>query len=432
VTRGLAVAAPLVALGALLGGCGAGDVGTIDLELTAAPGSMLLDGVARLRVTLTAPRQVVEAPRTGDGFAIALEVDATGALGSLIVEGFDDTGGLVAAGQSPPFAVAAIDAHVVVYMAAPMSVGPAPVALAPARANVSATAISYGAVLAGGRDAAGAPSDAIALYNAYDHTLASGKPMPAPRDGVALATTRSGFVYLFGGRDAAGTPQGALWLFDTNFAPSGAYTELGERASLARADQIAVPFGPERFLVTGAPAFELASASVTERPDVPALAATGATQLLASGELVGVLVAESGELLRADTGTFAALPGLTRPGAAVAALGRERVFAVIGGGTPDEANDVHVVDVATGTTTTATDRLASPRVGASVAVTARHVVIVGGGAPTAEILDATTLEPVAVHDTGAHTAIALPNDQVLLVGDGGVLELFTPSPPALP
>lgn len=416
---------------ALLAGCNA-EVGTIQLELATAPGSTLLDGVARLRVTLTAPRQVVEATRGAGGFALDLEVDATGAVGAIIVEGFDDTGGLVAAGQSPPFAVAAIDARVVVYMAGPLSVAPAPMVLAPARANVAAAPISYGAILAGGRDAAGAPSDALAVYNAYDHTLSSGLPMPAPRDGVALGATRAGLVYLFGGRDASGAPQGTLWLFDTTFAPSGAYTELGARASLARADARAVPFGAERFLITGAPPFEVTSASVTERPDVPALAATGATQQLPAGEVVGLVVSAAGELVRHDAGTFATVPDVVLPGAAVAPLPVARAFLVVGGGTADEANDVHVVDVATGARTTTADRLAAPRANASVAVTSRHVVIVGGGAATAEILDAATLDPVAIRDTAGHTAIALPNDQVLIVGDGGVLELFTPAPPALP
>jgi len=51
-----------------------GTVGTIDLRLTTAPDSHVLDAVQRLRVTITNPRQVVEAGRSGSGFSIVLEV----------------------------------------------------------------------------------------------------------------------------------------------------------------------------------------------------------------------------------------------------------------------------------------------------------------------------------------------------------------------
>ena len=67
----------------------------------------------------------------------------------------------MACGQSPPFPVAAINAHIVVYVASPLSVALAPVGLGAARSEVSGTGLDYGVVLAGGRDAAGAPSTAI-------------------------------------------------------------------------------------------------------------------------------------------------------------------------------------------------------------------------------------------------------------------------------
>src|SRR5207244_5019841 len=95
--------------------------------------STVLDGVQRLRVTITDPLTVVEANRGASGFDLALDVDASGGPGTLIVEGFDDGSALIATGASPPFAVAAIDARIVVYMAAPFSIEPSPSPLPAAR-----------------------------------------------------------------------------------------------------------------------------------------------------------------------------------------------------------------------------------------------------------------------------------------------------------
>ncbi|MBA3818831.1 MAG: hypothetical protein H0X17_08060, partial [Deltaproteobacteria bacterium] len=208
----------VVAAGVLAGGCPAETVGIVDLELTTAPGSPLLDGVTHLRVTLTAPRQVIEADRTDTGFALALEVDATGELGSILVEAFDANGLVVAGGQSPPFAIAAINARIAIYLAPAYSLARAPSNYlddaAPIRAFAAAP-LSYGAIFAGGItvDAAGAPatSGKVHVYNAFDHTLTPGLDLPAPREGLVMGAGARGAVFMFGGRDAAGQPDPTLW-----------------------------------------------------------------------------------------------------------------------------------------------------------------------------------------------------------------------------
>src|SRR5262249_46459162 len=123
----------LAALAALCS-CG-GSGGTIQVSLVTAPDSHLLDAVQKLRVTLTQPRQVVVADRSGSGFDLALEFDAVTDSGALIVEGFDASGRLVACGQSPKFPVAGVSARVAVYLAAPISIALAPVALGGARSQ---------------------------------------------------------------------------------------------------------------------------------------------------------------------------------------------------------------------------------------------------------------------------------------------------------
>ncbi|MBC7976098.1 MAG: hypothetical protein H7138_14085, partial [Myxococcales bacterium] len=103
-----------LALFACLGAC-TGSVGTVDVGLTTAPGSVLLDRVERLRLTLTGTDQVVEAARTPAGFDLAFELDASEGTGALIVEGFDADGALNASGQSPKFPLTAINARVIIY-----------------------------------------------------------------------------------------------------------------------------------------------------------------------------------------------------------------------------------------------------------------------------------------------------------------------------
>jgi hypothetical protein len=412
-----------LALLAALAGCPSARSGTIDLGLTSAPGSTLLDDVQKLRVTLTSPHEVVEATRGPDGFSLSLEVDADGAIGALLVEGFDAGGAAIAGGQSPLFNVAAVDARIVVYMAAPLSFGRAPLALMPARANVSGSLLSYGVALAGGHDAAGAPSDAIAIYNAYDHSIAGGRMMPAPRDGIVMASTSSNGVVLFGGRDASGAPAGTAWLFDTTVPPSGAYFDLGNYPAFARADETALAIGVDRFIVTGTPPIDLIGAGVQARNDVPALV-TGASHLV-NGVPVAFALDANGRLQRLRTAAFEP-DTLVRPGGTIAILPDGR-FIVVGGGTPEEQNDIVVIDPNSGGTSVFPDVLATPRAGASVAVTRRHVLIAGGGA--IEVLDATTFARVATGDAIEGDAYALPNDQVLIVDAATAdLWLFTPPP----
>jgi len=435
--RAALVLALTLALALASGAC-TGTTGTVTLALTTAPGSTVLDGVVRLRLTVTNPRQVVEATRTAAGFELALDLDAKGASGALIVEGLDAGGTLVACGQAPPFPVAAINAHIVVYMAPPRSVALSPRSLPAPRSEVSGTALSYGVVLAGGRDAGGAPSTEIAIYNAYDHTLVDGITLPAARTGVALATGTGGAVYLFGGSGPDGNPTGTLWRFDTTVSPNGAYTTITDQAGFARANQLIVPTGPEHYLITGTPALGLDVGALAARTDIAALPAVAAAVVPADG--VPAAIFAGAQLVRFRQGAFDTL-GSGRSNATAAALPDGRVV-VIGGGAP-LSPDALVIDAATGIVTVISNALATPRSTPSVAATSRHLVIAGGtdmsGAPvaTAEVLDAQTLAPVAVLPILARTgafAIALPNDQVLLAGGtpaAGEIELFTPDPPPL-
>ena len=430
-TRGLATLATLAALAALAG-CPRDEVGTISLGLTTAPGSTVMDGVTRLRLTFTNPPQEIVVERTERGFDLSLDLEADGATRSLVVDGLDASGALVATGLSPPFPFAPIDARIVVYMAAPMSLGAAPVALAPPRAGPSAAALSYGAVLAGGIDAAGGPSDALQIYNAYDHSLVTGRPMPDQRAGATLAVTARNGVFLFGGTGPDGAPTGTLWFFDTTVVGGGRYNDaIPDRPALARTGRAAVPLGGDRFLIAGAPPLELASGQLAETAALAAI--SGGATVTASDRVITTVVIDeaTGELLRLRGGAPEAL-GAERKNGTAAALPGGRI-AVLGG---DAApRDAVVVDAASGELVPVPGALAAAYATLAVAATPRFVVVaggLGGGAGTqVEILDASTLAPrhaapILVSDA-ITAAIALPNEQVLLVGAG--LHLFTPPAP---
>ena len=411
----------------VLGACN-GTVGTLSLKLTTAPGSTLLDSAQTLQLTITNPHQVTTATRGPNGFTIDLEMPATSTTGSIIVEALDGSGTRIAAGESPPVPFGAVDAAIVIYMAVPNTIGATPAMLAPARSGLGAGQLTYGAVLAGGVDSAGAPSDAIAIYNAFDHTLTGGLAMPAARAGIGVGVGASNQVYLFGGSDHGGAPTGTAWRFDTNAAPSGAYVDFGDKAGFARSFPALAPLGNDRFLITGMPAAELdgLNGSVTARTEVASLPASGASVVGADGVVTSIFAGDTG-IVRYRNATFDTLDATPRTGAAVVALPTGKL-AVVCGVSPE------LVDPATGALSPLT--ITAPA-GCGAAATQRHLVIAEGA--TAQVFDATTLAPVAqpplVEPRSAPDLVALPNGQVLIAGgtDGSgapiaTLELFTPEP----
>ena len=420
-----------------------GETGTVSVSLTTAPGSDLVSRIQRLDMTLTNPYQKVTATRTSSGLDLSLELPATSEVGALQIDGFDGTGALIAVGASPKFPVGGIDGHITIYLGEQNTIGAAPASLMPPRFALATSPLSYGAVLAGGTLDGGAPSDAVGIYNAFDHSLATALPLPAPRAGLALATGANNFVYLFGGRDAAGSPTATAWRYDTNIAPSGAIVDYGDKTGFARTDQVLVPIGNERFLASGAPPTELSGldGSMTAKTGIAEVGSGGASLLGSDGVATAVFAGPSG-VVRFRNGMFTPidLPAFARAGVQVVAIGGGKVVLVCGG--PGLA----VLDVATlDVTMPVVD--ADPVLnftGCAVAATTRHFMIAGGTGPNGgtvpsafvyELPDLTPLVsiPLVVARTGA-SALALPNDQLLLVGGTdangapvATIELFTPA-----
>lgn len=426
-----------------LAGCQA-TAGTVDVSLVTAPGSTLLDGVDTLRLVLTNPHQVSTAKRTESGFLIDLQLDATGDVGQLIVDGLDPSGTVIATGQTPPFPVGGLSANVVVYMAAPNTIGASPVMLDPPRSQLAIGALSYGAVIAGGTLADGTPSVATGIYNAFDHALQAGVDLPAAKTAIALGVGSTGHVvYLFGGTDASGVATASVERFDTSVAPAGLLTEMGPFPGFERTGQVALSIGSENLLVTGAPVAVLSggTSTVTARAELPSLPPSGASVTASDGVATAVFAGPDG-VYRFRNNTFDTLAATSakRTAAQVVALPGGQIGVACGNAS------LARIDAATGAETLVPQVPSDARTGCAIAATTTRLVIAGGTDSTgavianAEIFDSATFAPIAtqplvVPRTGA-TAIPLANGQILIAGGVdaagapiATLELFTPDSP---
>lgn len=449
----------LVAGAALAAGCD-GETGTITLRLATAPGSTLLADVTAARITLGVPRREALATRGTDGkFHLDLEVPADGPTTRVTFEGLDASDELVAYGCTGPLPIAAIDAEVTIYVARPGTVAAAPVALARPRAEAGTADFSFGVLIAGGRDPAGAASAAVDVYSVYSHALQPGLDLPAPRRAPTVAAGVNGFAYVFGGADAAGADTGLLWRFDTTVAPAGAYQQLADMPAHARHGAAATALRPEVFVVTGAPpqaplVIDGVTSALSALPPTPALTGTASTIVTdqTQGSVPIAIVAGAGtgtagigRITASGIDDEPAPPGAARTGHG-AAVGGDRVITLVGGAIGAELATTAVrIDPVARRYTDVPAGLDTPRRDAAVAQTGRHILVAGGtdAAGTvladAEVLDATTLDrvatiPLASPRTGA-SAHLLSSGQILLVGGTdaagapvATLEIFTPDP----
>ena len=450
----------LALLAVACAGC-VGAEGTIAITIVTAPGSTVMDDVTHVRMTLSNPLTVVEADRDPDGgFTLSLEVVAEGPSGEVLFEGLDDGGALLAYGRTPLLPIAAIDADIAIYVAPPRSLAAAPEDLGVGRTEVGTAPLEYGTLLAGGRDASGAPTADLQVYNAYDHEVQRGEDLPEARAGVSVGAGVIGFAYLFGGEDAEGDARGSLWRFDTTIEPDGAWLEGTEDPALPRVGAAMAPLGNEAFLITGDPPVYLEGLFLRTAAIDTNLAMDGGAASVQVEDLAGApiytLIAGAGAgttgVIRLAAGAFteeAAPADALRTGHAVIPTVRDDILIVGGGDVSGPFASVIRCDPANRTYTSIPDVLTVPRTDAAIAATSTYLVVAGGrdatGAlvPDAEIFRLDDLSPVGtipmvVPRAGA-VARTLPNQQILIVGgvdaDGdpvAILELFTPDPPEIP
>ncbi len=463
--RRAAIRAALVA--AALSALGCEQRGTIAIELATAPDSTLLDQVTSARLRLSEPPAIAEAIRTEDGLSLALDVAAEGQAGAVTFEGFDADGDLIAYGHSGRLIANAVDATLTIYVAAPLSLAPAPNAPDPPRSDAALVPLSYGAMLAGGRTATGTAATEIERYSVYQHRFEPVADLTGGRIAPAAATGVRDNIYLFGGIDSAGVDTDTL----ARVVPSGGGAAVIDIAAadsgLARSGAAMAALGGDRFAVTGNPAVLIDNSSTGARryADAPALAGTATSTVIAGQRytvFAGAGNGASGAIVLTDE-RFSELPptpvdgapaGLARTAHSAAALPDGNVLVVAGRVTQADGGDAlasaglrvwpdlgRVENVL---------RLATPRADAAAAATDAYLVVAGGvdadGALVADAeifalpgpgqpdFTAVATVPMVAARSGAQAA-PLPNGQVLIVGgvdaDGAPVvqaELFTPAP----
>jgi hypothetical protein len=440
------------ALTALIVSACTGDVGTLQIDVATTPGSTLKDDVQSLRVTVTDPETVVVVDKVDGGFAVDLEVTAEGITGYVEVEGFDAEGEAIAFGRSGPLPIAAIDARITIYLGAPLSLEAAPVALEPARTDMGVTPLGYGVLYAGGSEAGGAASNALSIYNVYDHELQEGVDMPGPRIAPAAMAGSQGRVFVFGGRDGDGADTADLFYFDTNVAPAGAWADLPSDDALARSGAQAAPVGGNQFLITGDPVAAVDGlVGRAEAVDSAPGPLTGTVTSVLVADVINTLFAGDGAGVTGATlftlGQFVTLDGapaeISRTEHGAAPLANGDIVIIAGRTLTGLPASAVRYQVRTREFTVVDDLLVTPRTGAAVAASLDYLIVAGGRDAgdnllgDVEVIDAETLErvavlPLLVPRTGA-SAEALPNGQILIAGGidaagapVGTLELFTP------
>ncbi len=454
-----------LAASVMLAGCDT-TAGTLQVRIVTSPGSDLLARTSQLRVTLSAPRTVRLVDKQDGVFDLDLDVAAAAQRAVVKIEALGATGELLAWGETPPFVLGPISADLAVFVAPPQSFGLSPAQFAPARDQMGATALSFGALFAGGLDVAGVVRGDVEIYNAYTHSFQVGKPLPQARVAPTVAANGTPMVFVFGGEDSARQAAAGGWMFDTSVTPAGEYFDVVSDVA-APAGQVALPIansGSNRFALSGPTALLLDGASLSAVALVPTVAvpASGATVIANNavtaffvGERVSSPVSErvSSPIVKIDSAGIAAeladITAARRTGHAV--IGRGVDLLIVGGGsTAQLAGSILRIDTTTMVATSFDNALHPPRRNAAVALAgAGRWLIVAGGLDasepdpvtvlqTADVFDAVTLLrvaqlPLARARTGAR-AISLANGQVLLAGGLDALgqpiaevELFTPS-----
>lgn len=427
--------------------CG-GSTGTVSVELVADPNSDILSQIERVQLTLDNPPAVAEAVRGPDGqLVLDLEVIAAGGAGNLTVAAFDASGDRIAVGFSAPLPIEAIDGVLTLYLAPPLSIGAAPVALDPPRSEIAAAVLQFGTIFAGGRDGAGTVRAEMVIYNVYDHDFQAGLDLPTARTEATMVAGIRGLVYVFGGIDANGNLLSDLVGFDTNVGPAGFYGQLPSPASLARGASQGALVGNERFVVLGDPAVLIDGfIGAGELADGVALEGAVASTAV-DGLNFALVMGASGAARVVDTAVVDLTPPVAalRERHAVTALPDGDVIAI---GGRDAATSTLLAsavryDPVSGAFAVIDDVLATPRNSPAVAAVDRYLIVAGGtdqaGEPIGdvEVFDAASLAPVAVLSllVPRRNAIATPlaNGQILIAGGRdaagdpvGVLELFTP------
>ncbi|HEY2746005.1 MAG TPA: hypothetical protein VGL86_15325 [Polyangia bacterium] len=202
--------------------CG-GKSGTLTLSIVVSPGDDPFADASDVRFTVgTSGNHVTTVPVSMGHFTYKVSFKPDDSTGPVLVEALDNTGAVIAHGQTPSLLLSAIDqGPIAVWVGRPGRVAPAAAMLPTPLAETASTYVpGLGVLYAGGRDNTGAATANTAVYDVFTHQIIQTAAMEQARaGGVAAAVTGGVQSVVYGGATASGfgnasAVNGTIELFD--------------------------------------------------------------------------------------------------------------------------------------------------------------------------------------------------------------------------
>lgn len=210
----------LLALCLLWAACG-GKSGTLALRIVTSPADDPFLGASQVRFTVGDDKHVTTVPVAMGHFSFKVSSKPLSQPGTVLVEALDAQGNVVGHGRSPVLSLAAMDqGPVAIWVGRPGQVQPAAAALPKPVAEAAATSVpGLGVLVAGGRDAKGAPVGDSSVYDVYTQSVIPVAPLLKAVAGAVAAPVVGVRAVLYGGSTApgagnTGAPDGSLAVFD--------------------------------------------------------------------------------------------------------------------------------------------------------------------------------------------------------------------------
>ncbi len=202
--------------------CG-GKSGTLTLSIVVSPGDDPFADAASARITVgTSGNHITTVPVSMGHFTYKVSFKPDNSTGPVLVEALDNSGAVIAHGQTPNLLLDAVDqGPIAVWVGRPGRVAPAAAMLATALTETASTYIpGLGILYAGGRDNTAAPTANTEIYDVFTQQIIQTAAMEQARAGGVAAALPGGVQsVVYGGSTASGfgnasTTNGTIELFD--------------------------------------------------------------------------------------------------------------------------------------------------------------------------------------------------------------------------
>ena len=238
--------------------CG-GKSGTLTLSIVVSPGDDPFTDAASVRFTVgTSGNHITTVPVSMGHFTYSVSFKPDDSTGPVLVEALDNSGAVIAHGQTPILQLSAVDqGPIAVWVGRPGRVAPAAAALPVPITEISSTYVGgLGVLYAGGRDNTAAATANTNVYDVFTHAIISTAAMEKARAGGVAAWIPGGVqAVVYGGATASGfgnasAVDGTIELFDPTVG-LGVWASLPIDAFPARGYPTKIVLGSGAIIVSG-------------------------------------------------------------------------------------------------------------------------------------------------------------------------------------